>query len=841
MRLVHASAAAPAAGARPAKARAAQESRVRTPPAARLRGLLAASESLLAVEDGDSRREHPDEAPGALGTLLACERAHAAGRPDRLLELLEDDLARALVGAAAGGPSDSPDADVEARPARPAARLAPGYCAALGLDGALPGQARARLAGLAALRGVLLAGRPCAALLPCLAAELQAPPRGAAAACGAPGAGADAGTAGYLLGVLRRLGSSEGLGLVQRRRASDMAAWLAAAAGRSDAAAPAGEWWDEGAGAAVEDVGGGVTPGTSLLGAFFAEVAAGDSALAEAGDADRHHAAPTAPAGVAAGAPAACVGSDWAGHGQSAHVPAASSGSEPVAPDEGQETAGSAAPDAQASAWAAAALRACAVRAATAAAEAAAPAGELGQAGGGAARLFRRAGAGSEGRGASDLALAEWLCCGEGGQGVAPDPAWPSRKRRRMEPAEGAAAPNPAAADGALGDAEPRSAGAPGPAVKADDPAPEPAGAAVKAEGGAPRPASPAAEPWGPAAAAARHGLPAPALLAPALARLLDARAWARVAALERAGALQAQPAAQPGPDPDARPRAAPGGAAGPAGGGARAEGAAEVAELSDAEACAASGGGAADAQGGGAAEEPSPASAGGAAADERAESLESRRLLAAAGALTAFLRGIAAGAPGDPGGPGAAQAAAEGQRAVEALFVCLGAAPLPAPPPPPPQRAAPAVALVTAPGLPADGSAAPGPAAAPDRAPDAPAGLAAPGPLDTAGGGGAPAELPPGPVKADPGAGLGTPAAGSALCELVGRLTRAEDAAAVAAAAAGALAWAGAFDSAPSRLAAAPGLAPRLQPGLAAVQARPAASAAGLAVRAGRRPARAR
>jgi len=838
MRLVHASAAAPPAGARPAKERAAEGTRVRIPPAARLRGLLAASESLLTLRDGDGRGERPDEAPGALGALLACERARAAGRPDRLLELVEDDLARGLAGAAADGPSDGPDADAEARPARPAARLAPGYCAALGLDGALPGQARARLAGLAALRGVLLAGQPCAALLPCLALELQALPRAAAAARGAPGAGEDAGTAGYLLGVLRRLGGSAGLGPAQARRAGDVAAWLAAAAGRSDAAAPAGEWWDEEAGVAIENVGGGVTSGgppASRLGAFFAELAAGDAALAEPGDVARHHAAPAAPAGVAAGAPAACIGSDREGHGGSAQVPVVLSGYDPVAPDEGQGSAGSAAPDAEASAWAAAALRACAVRAAMAAAEAAAPAGELGRAGGGAARLFRRAGVGSEGRGASDLALAEWLCCGEVSQGSeAPDPAWASRKRRRTGPAEGAAAPGPTAAGGVLGDAELHSAGAPGLAVvKADGEARGPPGAAVKVEDGAPRPASPAPEPWGPAAAAARHGLPAPALLAPALARLLDARAWPHIAALERAGALQAQPAAQPGPDPDARPRAADGGAAGLAGGRARAEGAAEAAGLSDAEARAAGGGGAADAPGGGGTGELRPASAGGAAANERAESLESRRLLAAAGALAAFLRGVPAGAPGDQRGPGAAQAAAEGQRAVEALFVCLGAAPLPAPPAAPP----------AAPGLPAGGLAGPGSAAgsaaAPDRAPDAPAGLALPpGPLVPAGGGGAPAEPPPGPVAADPGTGLDAPAAGSALCELVGRLTRAEDAAAVAAAAAGALAWAGAFDSAPSRLAAAPGLAPRLQPGLAAVQACPAASAAGLAVRAGIRPA---
>ena len=59
------------------------------------------------------------------------------------------------------------------------------------------------------------------------------------------------------------------------------------------------------------------------------------------------------------------------------------------------------------------------------------------------------------------------------------------------------------------------------------------------------------------------------------------------------------------------------------------------------------------------------------------------------------------------------------------------------------------------------------------------------------------------------------------ALRALVGALQNTDHLCAVAAAAAGALSASGALDSAPSRLAAEPALAPRLQPGLAAIQAR--------------------
>ena len=160
----------------------------------------------------------------------------------------------------------------------------------------------------------------------------------------------------------------------------------------------------------------------------------------------------------------------------------------------------------------------------------------------------------------------------------------------------------------------------------------------------------------------------------------------------------------------------------------------------------------------------------------------------------------------------------------MQALLGCLGAAQPPPPPPPPPQpvagpSAGPAAAapqqgpkLVDLPvGGQAGGSAAPLQAAAVpggsvlSKAPEAPAPPRAMGPAQ-----GAWASCSAGPE----------PGAPEALRALVGALRNRGHLCAVAAAAAGALSASGALDSAPSRLAADPALAPRLQPGLAAVQA---------------------
>ena len=164
---------------------------------------------------------------------------------------------------------------------------------------------------------------------------------------------------------------------------------------------------------------------------------------------------------------------------------------------------------------------------------------------------------------------------------------------------------------------------------------------------------------------------------------------------------------------------------------------------------------------------------------------------------------------------PAPEEQAAAGQRAMQALLGCLGAA-QPPPPPLPPQPVAGssvgAAAAAAQPGplledLPVSGRAG-GPAA----------------PLHAA----AAHPAPPAPPRAmGPGQGAGAtcsagpePGAPEALRALVGALRNMGHLCAVAAAAAGALSASGALDSAPSRLAADPALAPRLQPGLAAVQA---------------------
>ena len=192
---------------------------------------------------------------------------------------------------------------------------------------------------------------------------------------------------------------------------------------------------------------------------------------------------------------------------------------------------------------------------------------------------------------------------------------------------------------------------------------------------------------------------------------------------------------------------------------------------------------------------------------------------------------------------PAPGEQAAAGQRAMQALLGCLGAAQTPPPPPPQPlaSSAVGPAAAATQPGPssggPPVGGQAGGPAA-PLHAAALPGGPALPGHP-------APPASPGGPglaqgaeagraaefrgtagesgrtnasTRSGPGSERGAP---EALRALVGALRDTGHLRAVSAAAAGALSWSGAFDSAPSRLTADPALAPRLQPGLAATQAR--------------------
>lgn len=523
--------------------------------AARLRGLLAACKSLGAPrEAGEQPRPEGDafaNDAAPLDALAACERCRARGEHAVLLALLEADALRELVGhpSSAGAGSDP---DPAPDPGRPRKGLGAGYREALEHDAALPAGARARVAALNALRGVLLGERPRAALL--LGAGLQDLRLGCSTAepgllspglshvkAEATGHGVDhLGVAEYLLRVLRRLGAPDtqaGAGAAPapalQEQAGDLAAWLEAASGLGAGASPTPEQPQDAElpdcrEPAMQPALGGER---SRLGAFLAHLRAADAGLQPgcnpAGLVQRGQHAEAAAAGDGAGAPAGefAVKAEPSSAADELGAPGeATYKAEPVAMDS-QRDAADASGAAVAAEWAAAALRARAVHLACLA-----PDPNLGreEARDSVAELFASA-PGAGGCGLSDLAFGAWLCRGGGSDALSADGGTGSRKRKRDAGADQGAptAPPAAAAEGpaAMGDAR---------QAAADD-----------------RGAGGRSLPCDLAGAVERHGLPSPALLAQALAQLLDERAWDRVRSLERAAAARADPIPDPHLGPD--------------------------------------------------------------------------------------------------------------------------------------------------------------------------------------------------------------------------------------------------------------------------------------------------
>ena len=518
--------------------------------AARLRGLLAACESLGAPREA-GEQPYPDggahaEDTAPLDALAACERCRARGEHGALLALLEADVLRELAVERGSGSGD-PD------PGARRACLGGGYREALEHDAALPAGARARVAALNTLRGVLLGKRPRAALL--LGAGLQdlglgcstaepgllgpGPPLVKAEAAGH--ADDNPGVAEYLLRMLRRLGSpgalagaGEAPAPALREQAGDLAAWLEAAAGLEAGAPPSPE---QPVNAGLPDCGGAVMQPMvggerSRLGAFLARLRAADAGRHPdrdpVGHVQRGQQAEAAVAGNGAGAPAGSFDIKAEPSSGAAELGApgeAACTAEPDVDMDSQRDAADVSGTAAAAGWAAAALRARAVHLACPAPN---PKPDLGMEPGRnrVLELFASA-RDAGGCGLSDLAFGAWLC--RGSDALSADGRAGSRKRKRgADTDEGVpapAAPSAAAAEGsaATGDAQ----------QAADD----------QGAGGRPLPCDLAD-------AVARHGLPSPALLAQALAQLLDERDWERVASLERAAAARADP----GPDPHPHP-----------------------------------------------------------------------------------------------------------------------------------------------------------------------------------------------------------------------------------------------------------------------------------------------
>ena len=531
--------------------------------AARLRGLLAACESLGAPREAGEQPRHEDDndakdaAP--LGALAACERCRARGEHVALLVLLEADALRELAGARGSGSGDpSPagaglDSDPAPDPGRRRACLGAGYSEALEHDAALPAGVRARVAALNALRGVLLGKRPRAALL--LGAGLQdlglgygtaepgslgpGPPLVKAEA--AAHADDNLGVAQYLLRVLRRLGMPDaqaGAGEAPapelQEQARDLAAWLEAAAGLGAVAPPSHEQpVDRGL---PHYMAPGMRPAPggerSCLGAFLAHLRAADAGL----HSDRNPVGHVQRGRQAEAAAAGDVARLRAG-GPGVHTEPSSGAAETYASDEvaykaepdlhmgSQRDAAGASGTAAAAWWAASALRARAVHLACLA-----PRLDLDRepSRNSVVDLFASA-RDAGGCGLSDLAFGAWLCRSRGSNGAGTDDRAGSRKRKRAADAD----------KGATVPAAPLAAADEGPAAMGD----------VR-QAADDQDAGYRSLPCDLVDAVARHGLPSPALLAQALAQLLDDSNWDRIISLERAAAARAGPSHNPDPHP---------------------------------------------------------------------------------------------------------------------------------------------------------------------------------------------------------------------------------------------------------------------------------------------------
>ena len=539
--------------------------------AARLRGLLAACESLGPPEAASVGRRpgrdlHDAHALPAvpLDVLAACERCRARGAHAALLALLEADVLRELAAGKCGNGAEHPNTVSE--PGRHRACLGSGYRGALELDASLPGGARARVAVLNALRGVMLGTRPRAGLLMSAALHDLGPEvngvelgwhgqRLGPLDPGPPDAKAESagheddnlGVGEYLLRMLGRLGMPDaktGAGGAPapavHEQARDLAAWLEAAAGLGAGAAPSYEQpRDRGLPSNVEPAMRPALGGEgSRLGIFLAHLRAADAALPPDRGPARYvlseQQAEQPAASNGAGAPAGGRGVKAEPSSAAAEPRAlgkAACKAEPVLDMDSQRDAAGASGAAAACEWAGAARRALAVHLACTSMTHY-PGTCL--AGDSAPRFFasaRKAGGCGHDVGLSDRVFGGWLCCNGGSDATGADGPAGSRKRKRGADAD-EGAPVPAA---------PSAAAAAGPDATGD------AGQAADGQDAGAR--SPPCEL---ADAVARHGLPSPALLARALAQLLDARAWERVASLERAAAARADPS--PASDPDLSP-----------------------------------------------------------------------------------------------------------------------------------------------------------------------------------------------------------------------------------------------------------------------------------------------
>ena len=408
---------------------------------------------------------------------------------------------------------------------------------------------RSRIAALNALREVLLGQQPRAALL--LGAGLhdlgigynkvEPGSLGHVKAEAAGHADDITGVAEYLLRVLRRLdmpnaqaGAGEAPAPALQEHARDLAAWLEAAAGLGAGAPRSPEQpMDAGLPDYREPLMRPMVGGErSRLGAFLAHLRTADAGLHSdldpVGHAQRGQQAEAAAAGDGAGVPAGGPGvkaEPSSGAAESFALDEAACKAEPDVDMDCQRDAAHAFGTAAAAGWAAAALRARAVHLACTG-----PNHDLGIGLGhdSVLELFASA-PDTGGCGLSDLAFGAWLCRGGGSDARGSDGRAGSRKRKREADAD----------QGAPASAAPSAATDEGPAAigdvrwAADD-----------------QYACGRSLPCDLADAVARHGLPSPALLAQALARLLDERAWERVASLERAAAARADPS----PDPDPHP-----------------------------------------------------------------------------------------------------------------------------------------------------------------------------------------------------------------------------------------------------------------------------------------------
>lgn len=526
--------------------------------APRLRGLLAACESLGAPREA-GEQPYPEGDPHAqdaapLDALAACERCSARGEHAALLQLLEADALRELAGGRGSGPGDPSPVS---HPGRRRARLGAGYREALEHDAALPAGVRVRVAALNALRGVLLGKRPRAALL--LGAGLHdlglgygaaeparhgqglgslgpGPPHVKAEAAGH--ADDNLGVAEYLLRVLRRLGmpgaqagAGEAPAPALQEQARELAAWLEAAAGLGAGASPSPEQPMDGGLPDDKALATRPAPGgeRSRLGAFLAHLRKADAGLHSdcdpLGHVQRGQQAEATAAGSGAGVPAGGLSVKTEPSSGAAETCASGEDACKAEPDidmDSQRDAADASGTAAAAGWAAAALRARAVHLACLA-----PNHDPGREPGRDSVLDLFACAPDAGGwGSSDLAFGAWLCRGGGSDATSADGRAGSRKRKR-EAGAGEGAPVPAAPSAAAAE----EFIATGQAVDDQD-------------------AGGRSLPCDLADAVARHGLPSPALLAQALAQLLDGRDWGRIGSLERAAAARADPSPDPDPDP---------------------------------------------------------------------------------------------------------------------------------------------------------------------------------------------------------------------------------------------------------------------------------------------------